>query len=267
MDVPEGEACPVCGKTPPASSRRVAWMYQRQRAFDWMCWNEVMRIALPILMAATVIAVLLELLTGGLTGLQALLGGGFLWVMGTLLLLIVLVTFMVFALGGEDELFCVVDSRGFHVRTTLPDANRLKLFLHGRSAALMETADVNGRVILEERDLAWADIARVQLWTEKRLMLLYAPRWWMRLSLPILLAKWNEVLVMTDEKLGKKKTVELPSDWLSQLPPQARSQTTGRRKKLDTSIIPPQTSLPQDEGDLQPLEDVLDTLRAQEGAR
>ena len=31
MDVPEGEACPVCGKTPPASSMRVAWMYARQR--------------------------------------------------------------------------------------------------------------------------------------------------------------------------------------------------------------------------------------------
>ena len=29
----------------------------------------------------------------------------------------------------------------------------------------------------------------------------------------ILLAKWNDVLTMVDEKLGKKKAVELPEDW------------------------------------------------------
>lgn len=247
MDVPEGEACPVCGKTPPANSHRVAWMYQRQRAFDWMCWNEVMRIALPILMAATVIAFLIELLSGGIAGIQSLLSGGFLGVMGTLLLLTVLVTFLIFALGGEDELYCVVDKTGFHVRTTLPDANRVKLHLHGRSANLMETADLNGRVVLDERELAWKDIARVQLWTEKRLMLLYAPRWWMRLSVPILLSKWNEVLLTTDEKLGKKKAVELPEDWAQQLPPQGATSSKKRQKELDTSIIPPQTTLPTEE--------------------
>ena len=65
MDVPEGEACPVCGKTPPASSMRVAWMYARQRALDWMSWNAVMRIAVPVLTAATALGLVLELLLGG----------------------------------------------------------------------------------------------------------------------------------------------------------------------------------------------------------
>ena len=64
MDVPEGEACPVCGKTPPASSMRVAWMYARQRALDWMRWNAVMRIAVPVLSAATALGLVLELLLG-----------------------------------------------------------------------------------------------------------------------------------------------------------------------------------------------------------
>ena len=62
MDVPEGEACPVCGKAPPASSMRVAWMYARQRALDWMSWNAVMRIAVPVLSAATALGLVLELL-------------------------------------------------------------------------------------------------------------------------------------------------------------------------------------------------------------
>lgn len=212
MDVPEGEACPVCGKTPPASSMRVAWMYARQRALDWMSWNAVMRIAVPVLAAATALGLVLELLLGGGAGVRQLLNSGFLWVMGMLFLFVAAVTLLVFALGGADELYCVVDSRGFHVRTALPGANRVKLWMHGKSAALMDTADTNGRVIISEKDLAWKDIARVQLWTDKRLMLLYSPRWWMKLSVPILLAKWNDVLTMVDEKLGKKKAVELPED-------------------------------------------------------
>ena len=70
MDVPEGEACPVCGKTPPASSMRVAWMYARQRALDWMSWNAVMRIAVPVLSAATALGLVLELLLGGGAGVR-----------------------------------------------------------------------------------------------------------------------------------------------------------------------------------------------------
>lgn len=261
VDVPEGEACPVCGKTPPASSVRVAWMYARQRTTDWMCWNAVMRIAVPVLSAATVLGLLLELLLGGSAGVRQLLNSGFLWVMGMLLLLVTAVTLLVFALGGEDELYCVVDSKGFHVRTALPGANRVKLFLHGKSTALMETADANGRVILSEKELAWKDIARVQLWTDKRLMLLYAPRWWMKLSVPILLAKWNDVLTMTDEKLGKKKAVELPADWQHQLPPQRVSEKKPRKTTVDADLIPPQTTLPESEEDYRPLDEVLEELR------
>lgn len=261
MDVPEGEVCPVCGKTPPASSVRVAWMYARQRASDWMSWNAVMRIAVPVLSAATVLGLLLELLLGGGAGVRQLLNSGFLWVMGMLLLFVAAVTLLVFALGGEDELYCVVDSKGFHVQTALPGANRVKLWMHGKSAALMDTADTNGRVILSEKDLAWKDIARVQLWTEKRLMLLYSPRWWMKLSVPILLAKWNDVLTMVDEKLSKKKAVELPEDWVHQLPPQRVQEKKPRKTDVDTGIIPPQTTLPEDEEDYRPLDEVLEELR------
>ena len=203
----------------------------------------------------------LELLLGGGAGVRQLLNSGFLWVMGMLLLFVAAVTLLVFALGGADELYCVVDSRGFHVRTALPGANRVKLWMHGKSAALMDTADTNGRVIISEKDLAWKDIARVQLWTDKRLMLLYSPRWWMKLSVPILLAKWNDVLTMVDEKLGKKKAVELPEDWAHQLPPQRVQEKKPRKTVLETDVIPPQTTLPEDEEDYRPLDEVLEELR------
>ena len=203
----------------------------------------------------------LELLLGGGAGVRQLLNSGFLWVMGMLLLFVAAVTLLVFALGGTDELYCVVDIRGFHVRTALPGANRVKLWMHGKSAALMDTADTNGRVILSEKDLAWKDIARVQLWTDKRLMLLYSPRWWMKLSVPILLAKWNYVRTMVDEKLGKKKAVELPEDWGHQLPPQRVQEKKTRKTAIETDVIPPQTTLPEDEEDYRPLDEVLEELR------
>ena len=137
----------------------------------------------------------------------------------------------------------------------------MKLWMHGKSAALMDTADTNGRVILSEKDLAWKDIARVQLWTDQRLMLLYSPRWWMKLSVPILLAKWNDVLTMADEKLGKKKAVELPEDWVHQLPPQRVQEKKTRKTAIETDVIPPQTTLPEDEEDYRPLDEVLEELR------
>ena len=120
----------------------------------------------------------------------------------------------------------------------------------------MDTADTNGRVIISEKDLAWKDIARVQLWTDKRLMLLYSPRWWMKLSVPILLAKWNDVLTM-----GKKKAVELPEDWGHQLPPQRVQEKKTRKTAIETDVIPPQTTLPEDEEDYRPLDEVLEELR------
>ncbi len=244
IDVPDGEACPVCGKTPPANTARIAWAMPRNRAADWMSWNEVMRIAVPVLSAVVLLGLLIELLLGGFDGVVNLIRGGFLLAAAALLLLTSLLTLLIFLLGGRDELFCVADSKGFHVRTVLPGATKLKIRLHGKPVSLMDSADLEGRVILGEKELAWKDIARVQLWTEKRMMLLYSPRWWMRLSLPILLAKWNDVLTLTDEKLGRKKAVELPKDWVKQLPPK-REEKPKPTDELDLSIVPPQTTLPQ----------------------
>ena len=216
---------------------------------------------LQVAVGCCAVVLVLELLLGGGAGVRQLLNSGFLWVMGMLLLFVAAVTLLVFALGGTEELYCVVDIRGFHVRTALPGATRVKLWMHGKSAALMDTADTNGRVIISEKGLAWKDIARVQLWTDKRLMLLYSPRWWMKLSVPILLAKWNDVLTMVDEKLGKKKAVELPEDWAHQLPPQRVQEKKPRKTAIETDVIPPQTTLPEDEEDYRPLDEVLEELR------
>ena len=62
--------------------------------------------------------------------------------------------------------------------------------------------------------------------------------------MPILLAKWNDVLTMVDEKLGKKKAVELPEDWAHQLPPQRVQEKKTRKTAIETDVIPPQTTLP-----------------------
>ena len=81
------------------------------------------------------------------------------------------------------------------------------------------------------------------------------------LSVPILLAKWNDVLTMVDEKLGKKKAVELPEDWAHQLPPQRVQEKKTRKTAIETDVIPPQTTLPEDEEDYRPLDEVLEELR------
>ena len=55
--------------------------------------------------------------------------------------------------------------------------------------------------------------------------------------------------------------VELPEDWAHQLPPQRVQEKKPRKTAIETDVIPPQTTLPEDEEDYRPLDEVLEELR------
>ena len=50
-DVEVGERCPHCGGKLTKSAVRVAWCAEHYPVGDWMCWNAVMRLLLPVLRA------------------------------------------------------------------------------------------------------------------------------------------------------------------------------------------------------------------------
>ena len=219
QDVPVSDFCPHCRGKLAANTVRLAWCVEHHPVRDWMCWNAVMRLLLPVLGATLVLVILLEAIIGGLSGVAMLLGGGLLVSLTGIMGMILAVMLLVFILQGEDLLDCVVDSRGIHVQTYLPQPTAVKLLLRGKSPKLMEGSE--DMVLVASREIAWKDIQRVQLWQEKTMILLYAPKWWMRVSLPCTPFTWEDALDFIRDKIGKKKAVILPEECRQSAPAKA----------------------------------------------
>ena len=78
-------------------------------------------------------------------------------------------------------------------------------------------------LMLSRRDLAWKDVARVQLWPEKCMILFYAPAWWLRIPTICTPFSWDDTIGFVREKLGKKKKVKLPPSMRTDAPAVMRS--------------------------------------------
>ena len=257
-DVPVGERCPHCGAKLPANTVRLAWCVDHAPLRDWMSWNAVMRIALPVLMLAMVLAVLLEGVTGGVAGVEAILREGLPLSLLGVAVFGAAVLLLLFILQGDDILDCVVDNKGFHVQQYLPEPTPLKLLARFRSPALMNrVSEENPMLLLSQREIAWKDIARVQLWPEKTLLLLYSPAWWLRLAVPCTPFTWEDALAMVSEKLGRKKAVQLPSRLVA--PPKPKA-VKARQMSMDDLPDIREDSAEQAE-DFVPLSDVLQELK------
>ena len=270
QDVPVSSVCPHCrGKLAP-NAVRLAWCVEHHPVRDWMCWNSVMRLLLPVVGATLLLVLLLEGIMGGVSGMAALLGGGLIATLLGLMGMLLAVMLLVFILQGEDLLDCVIDARGIHVQTYLPEPTALKLLLRGKSPRLAEGGD--NMLLISSREIAWKDVARVQLWPEKTMILLYAPRWWMRVPLPCTPFTWAEALDFIREKIGKKKAVVLPEECRQEAPVKAKAP---RRKAGAEEYLPPMPIPEEDvppevtrelEGDFTSLEDVLREIKDAEQA-
>ena len=203
-DVAPGDVCPRCGGKLTKASQRVHWETPHDPVKDWMCWNAAARIVLPITAAVVVLLLALEALSGGGAAVQKLLQGGLMSIVGGLLMVFFLLVWLMLLLQGEETLVCTLDSRGAHVEIHLEEPTKIQLLARFRRP----TEEM--RVLIAQRDMAWKDVARIQLWPEKLLILFYAPRWWMRLSMPCLPESWPSSILFMQEKVGKKKTVQMP---------------------------------------------------------
>lgn len=186
-----------------------------------------MRLLLPVLCATLVLVILLEAIMGGLSGVVMLLSGGLIVSLIGIMGMILALMLLVFILQGDDLLDCVVDARGVHVQQYLPHPTALKLLLRGKSPRMLEGADE--LLLISSREIAWKDVARVQLWPEKTMILFYAPKWWMRVSLPCTPFTWEDALAFIRDKIGKKKAVILPEECRQSAPAKAAKASKSAR--------------------------------------
>lgn len=270
-DVAPGERCPHCGGKLAKSAVRVAWCAEHHPVSDWISWNAAMRILLPLAGMVFLLVLLLEAMAGGLQAVDDLLRGGLLFALLGLLIIVAAVLLLAFILQGEDLQDCVVDGRGIHIQQYLPQPTALKLLLRLKSPSLMQQYDpAEGILLISQKELLWKDIARVQLWPEKTLILFYAPAWWMRLALPCTPFTYEDCFTFIQEKLGKKKDVELPAELL--LPPQPKPEKPKTKKEPEQTQqlsfadipAPEPAAEPEKEGDFVSLEDVLKEIQENE---
>lgn len=237
-DVPVGDRCPYCGSKLAKSSVRVAWCVTHTPVEDWLCWNSVARIFLPAWLVVLLAILLPEGISGGTAALEQVLTGTVMLSMVLLLLLGALGTLLVLHLQGDDLIDCVADSKGVHVRRFLPNPTPLKLLLRLRSPRLLrEMEEGEDAVLISARDLPWKSIARVQLWPEKRLVLLYAPHWWMNLALYCTPFTWEDTLAYMRDKVGRKKDLLLPRELVA--PPKPKAPR--KPKAAPAEEMPPET--------------------------
>lgn len=276
-DVPVSERCALCGNRLAANTVRLTWCLDHTPVKDWMCWNAVMRLVLPVLGMTLLLTILLETILGGLDGLAMLLGGVMFSLTGLLVILLA-VLLLVLILQGDDVLDCVVDGRGIHVQQYLQNPTAVKLLLRLRSPRLMgETAEDEPLLLIAQKEIAWKDVRRVQLWPEKCMILFYgAPVWWMRLALPATPFTWGDALGFIQEKIGKKKNLILPEECRQEAPPKAAPIKGGKERQLSIDDLPPMP-IPEEEvppewrddpaeqpQDFTPLADVLAEIQEKE---
>ena len=231
-EVDAGEICPVCGTHLGKNSAHAAWCIERTPVKDWMCWNALMRILLPAALVILLLVLLSEAIAGGIGAVEKLLVSGFPIVLLVLLGAILVLALIALLLQGKELTDYVADNRGVHEIHYLPDPTPLKLIARLKSPALlreMQQGNSAGMLKLGEKDLPWKNVARVQLWPEKGMILYYAPSWWMRIALVCSPFSWNDVMAITREKLGKKKKIRLPSSLV--VPAQPRTRGTGSRPR------------------------------------
>ena len=199
-----------------------------------------------------------------------MLGNGLVVTLLGMMGMLLAVMLLVFILQGDDLLDCVIDARGIHVQTYLPEPTTLKLLLRGKSTRLLDSGE--NMLLLSSREIAWKDVARVQLWPEKTMILFYAPRWWMRVSLPCTPFTWEDALDFIREKIGKKKAVILPEACRQEAPAKAKP---ARKQTIQEDYLPPMP-IPEEEvppettqeleSDFTSLEDVLKEIKDAEQA-
>ena len=277
-EVEPGEVCSRCGSRLGKNAAHAAWCVERTPVKDWMCWNRVMRLLLPGMLVLAAAVLLLEGFSGGIPAVERLLASGFLTVLGILLGTVVLLVFLVLLFQGKELTDYVVDSRGVHETRYLPDPTPLKLLARLRSPALLREADTSGSVTvlrLSRKDLAWRDVARIQLWPESCRVLVYAPSRWLRVAVTCTPFTWDDTMALIRNKLGRKKKVLLPPSLVVAAPPARRAARSQVRivpeveEAIEQLRMEEAPAFPEPEADAPPVlpDDFADeTSREQGGA-
>ena len=221
--------------SPARSGKGVTWCIDHVPVLDWICWNQSMRIILPVADIVFLLVCVLETVSGGFPALEALLTGPFPLSLLILIAAICLLVGLNLLFQGPDVLDCAVDQKGIHIECCLPRPASWKLIARLRPSDSPVGED--GMALISVTDIPWASITRVQLWPGQDKILFYCGSPWLAAALPCTPFSYGAVTKMITEKLGKKKQVRLPA------PLRASSAPSSKARKPRTSSHNPKNVL------------------------
>ncbi|MBE5778746.1 MAG: hypothetical protein E7331_05350 [Clostridiales bacterium] len=216
-ETPPGESCPYCGGKLTKTGQRLSFGVTRTPLTDWFCWNEYLRLGLPVIVTIFLISVITELISGGIPALSRLFAGGFtlsiLMMVAGLLLLIFLLLF----LQGPEKVHYILTKDCVRALTYLEPEAVLPMyarFVTTQQAQALETTDdvLPGYRLIRQAELPWNSLSRVRLWREGGVMLFYRPGWWQALSVNVPMEEWEEAEAFVRSKLKRQKAKVLPEE-------------------------------------------------------
>ena len=218
-ETPLGESCPYCGGKLAQTGEQISFGLMRRPEKEWFCWNNLLRIALPVLMLVFVIVVAAEGAAAGAQGVIDLLTGGFLRTMLVLLAAVTGGIWLVFRLQGVESVHVVLDKQGVHMRTYVQEGNELALYSRFLSeaaaeklAAEDERPQLEGLTLVRRVSLPWSEIRRVRIWREGLTILFFRPTFWQAAAVrvPVNELEAAENYVRKKMKRNKKAKVQPP---------------------------------------------------------
>lgn len=211
-EVPVGESCTYCGSKLSKQSEMLSFGTIHAPVQDWFCWNELLRIALPILGGITALALGFEWATGGLPAVAKLVRNGFLGTMLILLGVVLALFFVLLYLQGNECIHYVLGKQGIHAWTYLQDPKPIQLYTRLLTPEAIEKFAqdehaLEDLTLIRYQTIAWQDVHRVRLWRENAVLLIYRPSWWQVMHVNCPIEEWTAVEQMTRQKLKPRKEV------------------------------------------------------------
>ena len=213
-EVSVGDACPHCGAKLTKTGERLSFQRRSIPVRDWFAWNRMLRVTVPVIGLILSVTVVLEGIAEGADGIRNVFLQGF---FGTLLAVfgwLLLATFLLLSLQGEEMIRYVLDTKGIHVYTLMNHPGLLPLYARMTTPAAVETlsaatndATTDAWRTVRRVELPWSSVRRVRLWPETDTILLYHPTWWQAVYIRCDAQDYEDALAYLQKKIGKKKAL------------------------------------------------------------
>jgi hypothetical protein len=211
----------MCGQKLSENSLRLSWSFGLAPVRDFLSWNSILRVALPVLILLMLVIAGVEFGRKGILGVQALLAQGFLSLLVMLTAAMMAVAFTALLLRGREEVRYILDGKGVHMQVWQVKPSFIKRIFKMIPPDAKSGSMGQYEWMLEEKHIPWAKLHRVGFWPDRDKILLYSPRFYMAAALHALPETYDDAVRYIYEHVKKRPGVmKLPPASGELTPPQ-----------------------------------------------